>query len=346
MGTQSDAFECYIVNKSLPAGSKGTKIPLLFSPSSISDSLSASFNQQAIPGGSAPVITYSGTGARTVAIDFAVPIDYLPPNTNFKDTEEYLNALRALVYPRYNGTKIEPPACTLHLTNLVIDGVCTQCNINYKTDQGYGEDGALGAEVSITFMEVLSKAISNNEVSGRTTILVDTKVGTYKEATLKNGTTRSTTTTFSWGNFKLRGNSTVNTRFKLIRSNSQSEYNQYIPEYIDEGYVTYSGDYSVVKFYYASGVPLSFTGGNIKGENGTNASAIYKICLNGEAFTQSTKVLQRNYMPELTAKDIWRLQDQGSGTIYMYVIYVPYLGINTYAFDRALIRTLVCIGGI
>ena len=84
MGTQSDNFECYIENKSLDAGSKGAKIPLLFSPNSLSDNVAANFNQQSIPGGSAPVITYSGTGARTVSLDFFVPIDYLPPNTDFR----------------------------------------------------------------------------------------------------------------------------------------------------------------------------------------------------------------------------------------------------------------------
>ena len=143
MGTHSDSFECYIENTSLEAGSKGAKIPLLFSPNSLSDNLAASFNQQAIPGGSAPVITYSGTGARTVSMDFFVPLDYLPPNTDFENTEEYLNAFRALVYPRYIGSVVTPPSCILHLTNIVVEGVCTQCNINYKPDQKYGNDGAL-----------------------------------------------------------------------------------------------------------------------------------------------------------------------------------------------------------
>ena len=90
MGSLSNQFSCYMEeNKNIPAGSKGRRIPLLFSPSSISDGISASFNQESIPGGSAPVITYSSTGARTVSIDFFVPIDYLPPNTDFNNTEEY-----------------------------------------------------------------------------------------------------------------------------------------------------------------------------------------------------------------------------------------------------------------
>lgn len=346
MGTQSDAFECYIENKSLPAGNKGSKIPILFSPNSISDTIASNFNQQAIPGGSAPVITYSNTGARTVSLDFFVPVDYLPPNTNFADTEEYLNALRALVYPKYNGTKITPPECVLHLTNIELKGVCQQCNISYKTDQKYGNDGALGADVSLSFIEVLDKALSNSDVSGRTTILKGTEVGVYQEAALTNGTSRESTSTFSWGNFKLKGDKTVRTSFKRIRTNSSDWLNnQYVPNYIDEGYVTYSGDYSVVKFYYASNVPLSFTGGNIRGENGSAKSAIYKICVNGESYVNSTKVLQRNQIQELTARQINDMLGSGSGVIYYYIIYTPYLGLNNYSFDRALIRTIICEGG-
>ena len=96
MGSHSNQFDCYIENKRIPAGSKGRRIPLIFSPNSISDGISASFNQENVPGSSAPVIAYNSTGARTVSIDFFVPIDYLPPNTDFNNTEEYLNALRAL----------------------------------------------------------------------------------------------------------------------------------------------------------------------------------------------------------------------------------------------------------
>lgn len=347
MGTQSDNFECYIENKSLDAGSKGAKIPLLFSPNSLSDNVAANFNQQSIPGGSAPVITYSGTGARTVSLDFFVPIDYLPPNTDFNNTEEYLNALRALVYPRYIDTTVTPPNCTLHLTNITLDGVCTQCNISYKTDQRYGNDGALGADVSLSFLEVLDKALSNYEVSGRTTILNGTQVGSYQEDVLTNGTTITPTESFSWGKFKLKGNTDVTTRFEKIRTNPQSYlYDQYVPKYNDPGYMTHSGDYSVVKFYYVSPIPLVFSGSDIRGENGTLPSATYKICINGESFPQSNKILQRNQLPELSTQQIFNLMYQGSGIIYYYIIYTPYLGLNNYVFERALIRKIAVIGGV
>lgn len=338
MGALSDNFECYIINKSMD----DQKIPILFSPSSISDNIGASYNQQAIPGGSAPAITYSNTGARTVSIDFFVPIDYLPPGTSFNNTEEYLNALRALVYPRYKGAVVTPPRCLLHLTNIEVDGVCTQCNIGYKADQRYGNDGALGAEVSISIMEVLDKAPSNTDISGQTTILSGTDVGFYEESTLTNGTTHEEHQTFSWGNFKLKGNKNVKTKFKKIRTSSDWLLNQYVPDYVDNGYVTNSGDYSVVKFYIASPIPLEFTGLDIKGDNNDGKSAVYKICINGESYSTSNKVLLRNQIPELTAGQI--LNEYG-GKAYYYIIYTPYVGLNTYVFERALIRSVYCDGG-
>ena len=338
MGTLSDRFSCYIVNKVT-----NKTIPILFSPNSISDNVGATFNQQSIPGGSAPAITYSNTGARTVSIDFFVPIDYLPPNTSYANTEEYLNDLRSLVYPKYVGAKITPPECSLHLTNIVIDGVCTQCNISYKTEQKYGSDGALGADVSLSFLEVLPKAISSGDVSGRTTILNGTEIGTYTESTLTNGTQHEERQTFNWGNFKLKGNKYIKVKFKKIRTSPDSTLDQYVPDYIDDGYMTHSGDYSVVKFYYASPIPLEFSVLDIKGDSGTNKSAVYKICVNGESFSSSNKVLQRNQMPELTARQI---EEVYGGNVYIYIIYTPYLGLDNYVFDRALIRTIACTGGV
>lgn len=344
LSKQSSSFECYIENKSLAANQKGRRIPLITSPSSVSDNIGANFNQQAIPGGSAPAITYSGTGARTVSIDFFVPKDYLPPNTDFNNTEEYLNALRALVYPRYHEARIEPPNCILHLTNLVIDGVCTQCNINYKLDQAYGNDGALGADVSLSFMEVLDKALNNYEVSGRTTILNSTRVGFVEESAITNGTYREPRTQFSWDSFRIKGSTSVRCNFKKLRTNIPEENSQYVPNYSEEGYGIGAGDYTIVKFYYASPVPLTFSGLDIKGE-GNETSMLFKICIDGESYNDSSKVLNRNYIPELTKKQI-NEETSGANTMYYYYIYVPCNGLNSYIFDRALIRTVICSGGI
>ena len=341
MGYSSDNFDCYIINKALG----DMKIPILFSPNSISDTIGATFNQQAIPGGSAPQITYSNTGARTVSIDFFVPIDYLPPNTQFTNTEEYLNALRALVYPKYVGAKVNTPNCSLHLTNITLDGVCTQCNISYKTDQRYGNDGALGAEVSLSFLEVLDYALSNSDVSGKMTILSGTEVGTYYEKPIKNSNKRVVDNNgISWENFKLKGSSNVHTTFKKYKKTELGKYKAlYKPAYEDEGCTYDSGSYTVVKFYYLSKDFIFFTGRDILGENGVEKSAVYKICINGESYATSTKELQRNQIPDLTGRAI---EDEYNNIAYYFIIYVPYVDLEEYIFDKALIRTVVCEGGV
>ena len=341
MGYASDNFDCYIINKALG----DMRIPILFSPNSISDNVGATFNQQAIPGGSAPAITYSNTGARTVSIDFFVPIDYLPPGTQFENTEEYLNALRALVYPNYIGAKVKSPNCSLHLTNITLDGVCTQCNISYKADQRYGNDGALGAEVSLSFLEILDYALSNSDVSGKMTVLSGTEVTTYKEKPIGNSNNHSNNNNgLSWGHFKLKGSSNVSTTFKKAKSTSSTSNNTlYKPNFIDEGCSYDSGAYTVVPFYYVSKEPIVFSGKDIQGENGDKKSALYKICIDGESYPNSTKELIRNQMPELTKGTINSVYH---GIAYYYIIYAPYVRLDEYLFNKALIRTVVCEGGV
>ena len=56
-------FVCTIVNYSIDEGNKGRLIPIVFSPESLSDTISANFTQTTIPGASAPQITYTATGA-------------------------------------------------------------------------------------------------------------------------------------------------------------------------------------------------------------------------------------------------------------------------------------------
>ena len=149
-----------IINYAISRNLKGYYIPLCFSPDSVSDSVQASFNQTAIPGGSAPQITYSNTGARQVSFSITLPLDYIPPNSSYTSFEEYLDSFRALVYPKYlSSGKVESPHCRLSLSNIILDGVCSNCSIEYKTDR-VAEDGSMAAVVSLSFMEVLGSYVS------------------------------------------------------------------------------------------------------------------------------------------------------------------------------------------
>ena len=331
-------YDCYIYNALV-----GKIIPFIFSPSSLSDSLSVSLGMEQIPGASAPVITYSGTGARKVSLSILVSIDYVP--LGFNNTEDYINAFRELVYPIYgNRHNVITPRATLHLTNLEIQGVCDSVNVTYKVgeDGRYGKDGAVAAEVALTFTEVRN---SSPSVSGNlfTNTLLDNEKIYYVEKSTYKALVKEDTNKFNWGEFVLKGDSYVTTTFKMYRYNSPYENSQFIPHYVDEGYNTQSGDYSIVLFYYVSNISIDFTGDDIKGEKADEKSATYKICINGETYTESNRVLIRNSLPELTYN---KIKEMGNDSIYYYYIYVPYVGLNKYYFDRAKIRTVVCEGGV
>lgn len=166
----SNIFQGKIINYNIDSGKKGREIPFIFSPSSLSDSVQASFQQQAIPGSSGPQITYSSTGARTVSMSLSIPLDYIPPSS-YSNIEDYLDAFRALVYPKYHSGSgmVSPPHCRLITTNLDIDGVCATCNVEYKTDR-YANDGSMAAEVSLSFIEILENVqeVDTNWVINRT----------------------------------------------------------------------------------------------------------------------------------------------------------------------------------
>lgn len=141
----------YIENKTISQGSAGYRIPIYFTPDSMSESISATYDQQTIAGRSAPVITYTATGARQVSISYIVSPDYLP--SGFASVKSYLTAVKALEYPRYDNSLVVTPNCSLHLPGLDLDGVCNSVSIDYKVDR-YTRNSSMAATVSLTFLEV------------------------------------------------------------------------------------------------------------------------------------------------------------------------------------------------
>lgn len=152
MKRTNSMFPAYILNKTIDVNVKGYQIPILWSPTSVSESVNASFDQQNIPGRSSPVISYSYTGARQVSISFTVTADYLP--AGFSSVADYCNCIKALEYPKYEGQIVTSPNSSLHLPNIDIDGVCSSVAIEYKTDR-YTRDRGQAAEISLTFLEVM-----------------------------------------------------------------------------------------------------------------------------------------------------------------------------------------------
>ena len=109
----------------------GEVIPLITSPQGLSESISANYNEQTIVARSAPMITYTDTGARGVNFNLKVHEDILPKGYNI---DSYVNAFKALVYPEYNNGNVTPPSVKLMVgTSVNVIGVPKSVNISWDT---------------------------------------------------------------------------------------------------------------------------------------------------------------------------------------------------------------------
>ena len=137
------------------------KIPIVLSPSNVSESISATYDSQTAPGRSAPVISYSSTGARTLSFSMRVSMDMLPKGYG-KNIDLYINSLKSLLYPDYSvsGGVIRPPHCKVVIGSISIDGVCTSFSATYNNV--FAKRGQfMVADVDLGFTEVLKKAPGN-----------------------------------------------------------------------------------------------------------------------------------------------------------------------------------------
>lgn len=107
------------------------KIPFISMPQNISESISATFTQQAIVGASVPRVVYSNTSAKTMGLSLQnVTEDYLPQG--YSSLREYTKAFQALVYPTYSASGIvTSPNMTLVLGDRSMKCVCTNVNITW-----------------------------------------------------------------------------------------------------------------------------------------------------------------------------------------------------------------------
>ena len=137
------------------------KIPIVLSPNNVSESISASYDQQTAAGRSAPIISYSNTGARNLNFSMRVSIDMLPKGYG-KDIDKYIDSLKSMLYPDYTrpGGIIRPPHCKVVIGSIVLDGVCTSFNVSYQNV--YAKRGQfMVADVDLSFTETLDGAPGN-----------------------------------------------------------------------------------------------------------------------------------------------------------------------------------------
>jgi len=153
-------FSSYILVYNV-ANMNTLKIPIVLSPSNVSESISASYDSQTAPGRSAPTISYSNTGARTLSFGMRVSMDMLPKGYG-KNIDLYINHLKSLLYPDYSvsGGVIRPPHCKVVIGSISIDGVCNSFSASYSNV--FAKRGQfLVADVDLSFTEVLKTAPGN-----------------------------------------------------------------------------------------------------------------------------------------------------------------------------------------
>lgn len=167
-----DWFSAYIASTSSKI--ENGVLPLPTIPEVVAESIALNTQEQAIIARSAPIISYSSTGARSISFTFAVADDYMPTkglNGAQYSIVEYIDAIKSLVYPRYTTSEVISPQCVLKIGNIKMKGILTSVSVNWK---GPLSNIILGgsftrADVTLQFREV------SNTVRGA----IDIKGGAY-----------------------------------------------------------------------------------------------------------------------------------------------------------------------
>ena len=152
-------FNSYITIYNVKGGT--STIDVVLSPTGLSESISASYDQQTAPGRSAPVVSYSSTGARTLNFTMRVSIDTLPSGFG-KNLNAYIDNIKALMYPDYSNKDgiIKSPHCKVVIGNIKLDGVCTSFSVSYQDLHAKNGNYSV-ADVDLGFLEVLEVAPGN-----------------------------------------------------------------------------------------------------------------------------------------------------------------------------------------
>lgn len=167
-----DWFSAYIASTS--SNIENGVLPLPTIPESVAESISLNTQEQAIIARSAPIVSYSNTGARVISFTFAIADDYMPTRglsgSQYSITE-YIDALKSLEYPVYKSSTVISPQCVLRIGNIKLKGIVTSVTVNWKGPLSNIIAGGsfTRADISVQFKEV------SNVVKGA----IDIKEGAY-----------------------------------------------------------------------------------------------------------------------------------------------------------------------
>ena len=115
-------FDMHIVNL-LTKTSTSFKL----TPEEISDNINANFNDQDIPGRSAPIPGYSSTGPRSISFTIKLHDDYCEGGLI-----KTIRQLKALAYPNYTEY-VTPPSCYLRVGDLIqMTAICKEVGVSWQ----------------------------------------------------------------------------------------------------------------------------------------------------------------------------------------------------------------------
>ena len=127
-------------------GDKHLELPVLF-PGSFSNSISATYAKESPVGSNKPIIAFEHTDAESFPFSFVALADYLP--TGYNTLESYIEAIKEMVKPYYDGQIVKSPSVQLVIANYAILCVCTSVNITY--DELYNNQSFVKANISCEF---------------------------------------------------------------------------------------------------------------------------------------------------------------------------------------------------
>ena len=133
-------------------------------PDEISESHSANFASMDIQSRSGQLWSYSGGSSRTLSLNITVHEDYLSEYLGGNaDIRDYAALFKALTYPEYKGTKVEPPSLLLRVGSFIrFKGVCTEAQVNWR--KPIRNDRYIVADFNISLTEANANAFAASEI--------------------------------------------------------------------------------------------------------------------------------------------------------------------------------------
>lgn len=137
-------ISCFVINRLT-----GEIIKFPAFPTDMSESVGVSYSPQTILGRSAPYFSYEGNDARTIS--FSVKLeDNICPNM-----AQVVERLKALAYPKYQGSIVRPPYCYVKFGEMVnMNAIIGGVSVSWSGVVLEGSDHLSVADVSFDFTEL------------------------------------------------------------------------------------------------------------------------------------------------------------------------------------------------